>query len=482
MIQTLHPKALLRYGFTAALLLLALAIACQPSVVLPAQAADTSQNEENRDADNRDAEKNSASLKAETRAVWSWAGRRAEGRAAVDQLVAQVDQARLNVVLIQIYKDGTAFFEPSQRRFPNPAERLTNQTPFVDAQYSDALAYLIAIRNQRRADDDPANDFEVHAWFAVHTGGKVQPGARWPQPDATAPYMLNALFPEFKLKYGDFYRKNDERYVDHAVSVVQQPRFQAYISDLIAGVVEEYGVDGVHLDYIRTGGICFNNDALDYPGKRYDYPGCQQDYANWTKATYGRAYSLWDDTDGHRVITDDSGRVEAWLGQAVDQLVKRVHDEVKAVNSATILSVAAVVTIPENQTIHATINGQAAWHWLDQGWIDVAFPTFYSTRASNIAERVDLFRQAMEDKEAYRRVFPGLAVYDIARNRGRRPAVLVDQLKVLLQEKGTSAQRVPTVQGIALFRAEFLDERTIRRLATGPFRQPATPYWGHDYD
>lgn len=468
MIPTLQPPPLLTYFFTAALLL-GLGIACQTAGAPPVLAATASVTEQ----------RTTTTLKQETRAVWSWAGRRAVERADVDQLVEQVDRARLNVVLIQIYKDGTAFFEPSRTRFPNADERLTNQTPFVDEQYSDALDYLIAIRDQRRADDDPTNDFEVRAWFAVHTGGKIQTGVRWPQPDATEPYMLNALFPEFKLKHGDFYRQADPRYVDHAVSVVQQPRFQAYMTDLIAGVVEDYQVDGIHLDYIRTGGLCFNDEALDYPGTAYDYPGCQQDYANWTRQTDGRAHSLWDDTDGYRQITDgDSGRVSAWLEQAVDQLVKQIHDEVKAVDPATIISVAAVVTVPGNPSERATINGQAAWRWLDKGWIDVAFPTFYSTRASTVAGRVDLFRAAIQDKTAYQRVFPGLAVHDVEQERSRRPAVLINQLKVLLQSEATNPRVVPMVQGTALFRAEYLDERTMTQLATGPFREPAVPYWG----
>ncbi len=420
-----------------------------------------------------------ATLKQETRAVWSWAGRRARARADVDALVAQIDRARLNVVLIQIYKDGTAFFEPSHTRFPKAAERLPNQTPFVDETYRDALTYLIAIRNERRADDDPTNDFEVHAWFAVHSGGRVEDDARWPAPDRTAPYMLNALFPEFRLKYGDYYTTGEERYMDHAVSVVQQPRFQAYITDLIAGVMEDYDVDGVHLDFIRTGGICFNNEALDYPGKAYDYPGCQEDYKAWTLETYGRAYTLWEDTNGSRMIEDEgSGRVTAWLEHSMDRLVKRIHDEVRAVDPALIISVAAVFTVPGNDEGRSLINGQAAWHWLDQGWIDVAFPTFYSTTARTIEGRVALFRQGIDDEQAHQRVFPGLAVHDVERARSRRAGILVNQLKVLLQPADDGECPEAQVQGVALFRAEYLDDRTIQQLAKGPFREAAAPFWG----
>jgi uncharacterized lipoprotein YddW (UPF0748 family) len=246
-------------------------------------------------------------LSRETRAIWSWAGFQATSKEEVDQMVAKVvDRAHLNVILLLVYGEGTAHFEPSHSRFPNSEERLTNQSAFSEDGYHDVLSYLIAIRDERRADDDPTNDFEVQAWFIVNSGGRMEEA--WPPIDKTEPYMLNAIFPEFKLKVGAAYQENDDRYAKHDTTVVQEPRFRAYMTDLIAGLVEDYDVDGVHLDYIRTGGICFNNEPLDYPGVEYDYPGCQEDYKAWTRETYGQEYTLWEDTDGGGLEPDHSRR------------------------------------------------------------------------------------------------------------------------------------------------------------------------------
>src|SRR5689334_899214 len=63
-------------------------------------------------------EGDSVSPVRETRALWSWVGANARARSDVDNLVAQVDAAHLNVILFGVYLQGTAYFQPSLRRFP----------------------------------------------------------------------------------------------------------------------------------------------------------------------------------------------------------------------------------------------------------------------------------------------------------------------------------------------------------------------------
>jgi hypothetical protein len=56
----------------------------------------------------------------ETRAIWSWVGTTARSRVDVDNLLAKVDAAHLNVILFLVYRSGTAYFQPSLTRFPDP--------------------------------------------------------------------------------------------------------------------------------------------------------------------------------------------------------------------------------------------------------------------------------------------------------------------------------------------------------------------------
>ncbi len=432
------------------------------------------------EADGNPADLNGNQIKRETRALWWRGDQTATSKSDVDKLLAQIDSAHLNVLLFRVYANGTAFFEPSQTRFPDSNERLTNQSSFAEAGYRDALSYLLAIRDERRSDNDPFNDFEIHPWFTVSKGGHNN-SKEWPHIDKTEPYMLNAIFPEFRLKYGYYYLKEDERYIKYETSVIHQPKFRAYMVDLIAGLVEDYEVDGVHLDYIRTGGVCFNNEPLDYPGTEYDYSGCQEDYKAWSRDTYGREYTLWEDTDGRRnknVRDGESGRVAAWQRRTVGMLVKDIHHEVKSVNPDLIISVASVINNPEARK--TSIQGQVAWEWLDQGWIDAAFVTAYYADTQRVVGRLQQVREAAQHEGSRSKIFPGLITFELGNRKNLWSDLVVEQVKAVMygqwQWAGGQALMPPT-KGVALFRAELSGE-AIRALADGPFKEPALPFWG----
>jgi uncharacterized lipoprotein YddW (UPF0748 family) len=420
------------------------------------------------------ADNTGSSVLYETRAVWSWAGTRAVSRDAIDELVAKVDAAHLNVILLLVYFNGTAYFEPSHRRFADGAERLPNGSAFSDPDHADALSYLLELRDERRDDGDPLNDFEVHAWFTVHLGGQAGEGV--PPPDQNQPHMLNALFPEFRVKYGAYYTKHDERYIHPNISALEQPRFRQYMVELITGLAEDYAVDGIHLDHIRVGAICFNAEALDYPGTAFDYPGCQADYQAWTRTAYGREYTLWQDTDGASAIQDEgSGRVAAWQVQTVGLLVEAIHDAVKAARPDIIISVASVRNVPWE----TPVQGQAAWEWLDQGWIDAVFPTLYLDSTQDIVDRTQRLRAAVADESQRDRMFPGLAIYDFDDPAGHDwTDLIVERANTLLREESGAEALEPGARGLALFRAERLNPGMIAALARGPFRQRARPFWG----
>lgn len=421
-----------------------------------------------------------SSMPVQTRALWSRVaitGRKISQR-EIDELVAKVDRAHLNVILFAVYTHGTAYFEPSHTRFPNTKERLTNQSNFAADGYSDALSYLLAIRDKRRADNDPYNDFEVHAWFNVHVGGKSK---EWPPIDQTEPYMLNALFPEFKLKFAAYYEKNDERFVDHQTSDIHQPKFRAYMTNLIAGLVEDYAVDGVHLDHIRMGGICYNNEPLDYPGKEYDFPGCQEDYQLWTRETYGKAYTLWEDTHGFNEITEGAEeRIGGWQERAMGMLVRGIHDEVKAVKPDVVISVASVNNDTSRTDRKQLMNGQVAWEWLDQGWIDAIFVTSYSDNTQSIVNKIQRIRNAVQNENLRTRVFPGLIVYNPENGDDETWSYKIEeQVNAVMFENSVGQLLKPAANGLALFRDKAFDEADINILANGPFKEPALPYWGN---
>jgi uncharacterized lipoprotein YddW (UPF0748 family) len=414
-------------------------------------------------------------IRLETRALWT----KAKSKRDIDDLVAKIDSAHLNVIILLVYHKGTAYFEPNRTRFPDKQERLPNQSKFAEDSYRDALSYLLAIRDERRLDDDSTNDFEVHAWFTVMQNGDYDKSEARPRPDKTKPYMLHYLFPEFKSKYGEYYLQEDEQYINHKYSVVHQPKFRAYMTDLIAGLVEDYDVDGIHLDYIRAMHICYNNESLDYPGTAYDYPGCQKDYKAWTQATYGQAYTLWEDADGHKKIQDGgSGRVAAWQERAVGMLVKSIHDEVKSVKPDVIISAAVGMTSPDPEKRKASVQGQAAWEWLDQGWIDAAFVISHYADTQAVIDKNQKFVDASQNRTSRLKVFPGLAVYAIDNKEEEWSYLIEEQVKAVMHRQWNGQPLEPPAKGVALFVGEHLSEEAIEILADGPFKEPALPFWG----
>jgi uncharacterized lipoprotein YddW (UPF0748 family) len=248
------------------------------------------------------------------------------------------------------------------------------------------------------------------------------------------------------------------------------------MADLIAGVVEDYPVDGVHLDYIRTGGICFNDVPLDYPGTEFDYAGCQADYAAWTQATYGRPYTLWEDTDGVRLATEvGRERLAAWQVHSVGLLVQAIHHAVRQANPAAIISVASV----RNAPWELPVQGQTAWAWLDAGWIDAMFPTLYLAETDQIVERLIRLQEAVPDEARRDHIFAGLATHNFDDPRGEDWTVrVVERVNALLRDGSPDRPAALEAKGVALFRGEYFSPATIEALARGPFRAPALPYWG----
>jgi uncharacterized lipoprotein YddW (UPF0748 family) len=409
--------------------------------------------------------------------LWAHAGRDATSRADIDDLVTKIDAARFNAVLLLVYASGTAYFEPSHTRFSDD-ERLSNQSEFEDDDYSDALSYLLSIRDQRRADQDLTNDFEVHAWFTVTQNGAYRRDSGWPRENTTRPYMLHYLYPEFKLKYGCYYTDDDENCLNHRYSSVHQPRFRAYMADLIAGLVEDYEVEGVHLDYIRAMEICYNDEPLDYPGDKYDYPGCQEDYKAWTRATYGQEYTLWDDTDGRNEIEDGgSGRVAAWQERAVNMLVQEIHTAVKTARPEAMVTAAVGLTSPEPEERETSIQGQAAWEWLDKGWLDAAFVMVYSKDTQAIINKTQSFMDAVQNPESRSKIFPGLITYSLDNPADEWSYLIEEQVLAVTGGPWTGQPLAPPAQGIALFVDRRLSQKAIDLLAAGSFKEPALPAW-----
>jgi uncharacterized lipoprotein YddW (UPF0748 family) len=159
-------------------------------------------------------------------------------------------------------------------------------------------------------------------------------------------------------------------------------------------------------------------------------------------------------------------------------LVKRIHDEVKSVNPDVIVSAAVGTTSPDPQERKVSVQGQAVWEWLDQGWIDAAFVMSYGADTQTVVDRNQGFVAAVQNPQSRETIFPALATYTIDNPNEQRTYLLEEQVKALMRAEWTGRPLEPAVGGVALFVDKYLHAEAIQMLADGPFEKPALPYWG----
>jgi uncharacterized lipoprotein YddW (UPF0748 family) len=155
----------------------------------------------------------------ETRAVWV-SNSDIASTDKIDRLVARCSDARLNVIVPNIFVRND-FYAKSD---------LIPITGRVEDGF-DPLAGLIAKAH--------AAGLEVHPWFCVT-------------------YRDRHFREWFSDKHGcDVDMMDPEGKAIPLGADVHRPEYRRFIVDLMVGVARDYDVDGIHHDYIRTMGRCF---------------------------------------------------------------------------------------------------------------------------------------------------------------------------------------------------------------------------------
>ncbi len=169
-----------------------------------------------------------SAVHTEFRGIWvdSW-GAGIHTPSQVDQLVADAQAGNFNAILPQVVRRGDAFYE----------SELLPKTTSISSNY-DPLADLI----QKAAAADPP--IEVHPWIVVYPlwGHEDNPPT---QPDHAYnrhPEWLTRN-PQGETWDGDNYQLDPGH-----------PEVQQHLHDVAMEIVENYQVDGIHLDYIRYNG------------------------------------------------------------------------------------------------------------------------------------------------------------------------------------------------------------------------------------
>lgn len=168
--------------------------------------------------------------KREFRAVWvatvdniDWPSKKglpvADQQHEIVEMFDQQQQMGLNAVVVQIRSAADAFYAKGSEPW---SEWLTGQQGLAPDPFYDPLEFMIEQAHQR--------GLEFHAWFNLDraTFGKLA---------SVAPSNIIYRRPEWILTYGGRKLFN-----------LGVPAVRSYIAGIVANVVREYDVDGIHFD------------------------------------------------------------------------------------------------------------------------------------------------------------------------------------------------------------------------------------------
>ncbi len=340
-------------------------------------------------------------------------GRVLESRALLDEGYPWADPKKVPEVVDKLKRAGFNVYIPCVwhgrgTRWPC---RLEPPEAGLQEAYArpdpDPLAYLI--------EQCHANGIEVHPWFCVCKRERD-------------------LHPEF-VEEGTPRRMFD----------AHRPEFRDFIVSLMLDVVRRYEVDGINLDYIRTGGLCTG-------------PKCRAEY----RAKFGT--ELTDDVKLRGENNWPNPKVVQWQNEAIGDIVRRVAEEGRKIRPRLIISVDGH---PRPPTEPPDTNGRNELPWVQAGWVDVVYGMDYGRHLA--VARVDAVRQAL-DKPA--------AIVELVGNYERsEQGKVVPREGKLVADLISFCRRKWRGNGSALYLYSMLSEEQIEALRAGPFKEQAVPRW-----
>ncbi|MEO0803031.1 MAG: family 10 glycosylhydrolase [Cyanobacteria bacterium J06642_2] len=292
---------------------------------------------------------------------------------------------------------NTVFFETINAGYPiYPSRIAPTQNPLT--QHWDPLKAAVQLASER--------DMELHAWMWTFATGNSRHNAlpRINLPRSYPGPVLSA-HPDWANKDNRgrlFPPGQPETWLDPS-----NPAVRSYLLAMIREIVGEYGVDGVHLDYIR------------YP---FQNPGSRATFG------YGRAARQeFERRAGIDPIKLDPRRDrqlwEQWTQFRADQVsnfVAQASQTVRDIDSRVILST-AVYSMPSNERMQKL---QQQWEtWISRGDIDLLVPMTYAANTRRLEQLVEPALEAVSEAPVL--FLPSVNLLDLPR------VEFLDQMQVV---------------------------------------------------
>lgn len=332
------------------------------------------------------------------------------GKEKIDETIGNMKKANLNLLLGQSLDDGAAIWK--SKIAPTYQENIV----------LDSLKYVVETAHK--------NNIEVHPSIDVY---------RYPRPE-----------PEW--------HKGQKRNFRQSVTANGVKRricpydvnYQDYLCEVIKELCENYDIDGINLDGIRTLSGCF----------------CEV-----CKKTYQEkhGHSMLDDYQNYYPYPK---RFTDWQEQGITMLVRKVHNTVKKIRpDIKISNCAYIPSAPSERDF--TIQGQITSVWLQENLIDFTLPMIYS---HSIWQSIIIAKDYLLNAPSPEQVVPFISLLEdfpvpsraVRTFFARRPELVLAQIEAARREGFTN---------IGFYFGAWLVEEHIDALSNGPFREKSVPYW-----
>lgn len=330
---------------------------------------------------------------------------------------------------------NTVFIETVNAGYPiYPSKVAPQQNPLT--RHWDPLAIAVKLAKARR--------MEIHAWVWVYGVGNRRHNTLIGKPATYVGPVLEA-FPQWanRDQNGNIFTPEGKPFVDPA-----NPEVQAYLLRLYREIITKYEVDGLQLDYIR------------YPRQE---PGQEQGYGTVARQKFKQLTGV----DPTQISPNDRSLWWIWTQfrvQQVNDLVSRVHSELRQLRPRLIIS-AAVFPWDSLRRFNRL---QQNWEtWVARNQLDLLVPMTYVPETNRfVRQHVQPVINAVANAPVL--VLPGVLIRDMP------DLELLDQLQAV--------RDLPS-SGYALFAAEHLRSSFTNILKQNPtspstrvlpYRQPIT--------
>ena len=342
------------------------------------------------------------SVKHEVRGVWlttlnglDWpktkatsATNREKQQKELCQILDQLQQCGINTVFLQTRIRGAVLYPSKIEPWDVAMTGSYNKHPGYDP-----LKYAIEETHKR--------GMELHAWVVTIPAFKTAVASK---------IGKNSLM---RTNPGLLRKHNGSYYMDPG-----EPETAKYLTRICNEIVENYDVDGIHLDYIR------------YP----ENPNSFKDAATFKK--YGKGK-----------------KKEHWRRENVDKIVKDIYEGVKSRKPWVRVSCSPVGKYKDVSRFSAKgwnafdAVYQDAQGWLKDGIMDMLCPMMYFD-----GDHFYPFAADWQENTFGRTVVPGLGIYFMHPREKDWPWGVIQRQLCYLRQQG--------LQGQAYFRSQFLTDNT----------------------